>query len=265
MKGKDLAVLGGIGLAVYLLIPKGREAAAAGGITILPGAPAAAAGSDIGGIFSGIASLFGAMPQPIVPEINIPEFIMPPIIIPEVPGLPDFPDWSDFFPDWESFLPDLPDELKLPDIPGIPGIPGVDLSFFDIFEGVIDAPKRTIEEGVKGWVSFWDTTTNIIAWGNRPWYELFLDPLWLKKGEQEFIERGKAEWLAKGYPEEITPEWYYEQKRLNSGLLPHQIAAMRADTEPEAASRYPEYEADMALLAETAPYLLTEAELERYG
>jgi len=201
MKGKDLLMIGGLGLALYLVIPKGK-AEAAGGITILPSAPTAA-GPDIGGIFSGIASLFGAMPQPIVPEINIPEFILPPIVIPEVPGLPDFPDWSEFFPDWESFLPDLPDELKLPDIPSlipdIPGIPDLIPDLFGgngnggLFEGVIDAPKATIEEGVKTWINFWDTATDVIAWGNRPWYKLFTDPLWLEKGEEEELEAYRAE------------------------------------------------------------------------
>jgi len=33
----------------------------------------------------------------------------------------------------------------------------------------------------------------VIAWGNRPWYKLFTDPLWLEKGEEEELEVYRAE------------------------------------------------------------------------
>lgn len=172
MKGKDLAVLGAIGLALYMLIPKGKEAAAAGGITAiipLPGAAPGAGPLDIGGIFGGMGEMFagllGAIPEPIVPEINIPEFILPPIVMPEWPGAFEF-DWSQYFPDWESFLPSLPDELKLPGIPGlIPGIPGLpdlipDL-IPDIFKGDGDGDGAMVTAIGSG-VNLWDKGWNFI-------------------------------------------------------------------------------------------------------
>ncbi|GAG55960.1 unnamed protein product, partial [marine sediment metagenome] len=201
MKSKDLLMIGGIGLAVYLLFPKAKEAAAAPGITTIipaPGAPL-----DIGGLFGGIASIFGAMPAPIVPEINIPEFKLPPIDIPEGGWggfIPDEAFWRGFIPDWDEMMPDW--DKFIPKFPGFPDLitdGGVVETVVDvitgggngnggIFEGVIDAPKKTIEEGAKTWVSFWDTLTDAIAWGNRPWYELFTDPLWLKKPTGEELE-----------------------------------------------------------------------------
>lgn len=58
MKGKDLAVIGGIGLAVYLLIPKAKVA------------------EPIGGNGGGITT--------IIPELNIPEFKFPDVNITEI-------------------------------------------------------------------------------------------------------------------------------------------------------------------------------------
>lgn len=114
MKGKDLIFLAGGALLAYMLIPK-KEAEAAPGVSIIGIPTAGEAPLDIGGIFGGIASLFGAMPTPIVPEINIPEFKWPDINIPEI-NIPDIP---------EFVMPALPDELKIPDIPSlIPDIPG---------------------------------------------------------------------------------------------------------------------------------------------
>jgi len=45
----------------------------------------------------------------------------------------------------------------------------------------------------------------------------------------------------------------------------YSLLADKPDTEAKVTEKYPEYETDMRLLAETAPYLLSEAELDRYG
>lgn len=100
MKGKDLAVLGGIGLALYLLVPKAKEVAAAGGVTtVIPMPTATTPGLDVGGLFSGIASIFAAMPQQIIPEINIPEYRFDPRDY-----IPEVPDWEGMVPDWDKLI-----------------------------------------------------------------------------------------------------------------------------------------------------------------
>lgn len=126
MKTKDVLVIGGIGLLAYMLLkPKPVEGKEVGGMPFFMSMPSAQAPLDIGSIFSGMASMFsgvlGAMPEQIVPEINIPEFKFPDIEIPE------FPSFEGLIPDWEKIIPAIADELKIPSLPEleIPKIPGI--------------------------------------------------------------------------------------------------------------------------------------------
>ncbi len=110
MKGKDLAFLAGGALLVYMLIPKKEAEAAPGITTIIPMPAPGEAPLDIGGLFGGIASIFGAMPTQIIPEINIPEFTWPDWekYVPEIPDWGQYvPEWGEFAPpDWSQYIPD---------------------------------------------------------------------------------------------------------------------------------------------------------------
>lgn len=222
MKSKDLFVIGGTVLALYLLMPKAKEVAAAGGVTTVIPMPTATPGLDVGGLFSGMASIIGAMPQQMVPEINIPEYKLPDVNIPE------FPDYTGFFAAWEARLadwenrlrdleydiPDIPDEGLIPDIPSlIPDIPDLIPDLIPDFFGGNGkngdgAMMGFFAEVTKAWDNFWHTSTDIVAWGNRPWYELFLDPLWLKKPTEEELEiRAESEAIfEEAGISEVTPE-----------------------------------------------------------
>ena len=92
---------------------------------------------------------------------------------------------------------------------------------------------------------------------------------------------GRENSLAKIFPYSWTPKTPEEKEAAEfrasifeeTGITSAEFGAMSiaqrdafsADTEKEAVSKYPEYTADMELLAETAPYLLTEKELALYG
>ncbi len=191
MKGKDIALLGGGALALYLLLSKKTAAPVSGSGPSILGFPSGG-GTDIGGIIAGMGSMFsgimGAMPGQMIPELNIPEFVMPNI---DIPDLPDWegliPDWENFLPDWEKFLPDIPDELNFPDIPSlIPDIPDLLPSIPSLFGGNGNGAMMSFfPEVTKVWDNFWHSATDIVAWGNRPWYKLFTDPLWTEKPTDE--------------------------------------------------------------------------------
>ena len=244
MKTNDLLMIGGIGLLAYMLVSKPTEAKDAGGVTVIPMKDTSQL--ELGGIFSGIASLLGAIPSQIVPEINIPEFTFPD----PTTYIPEVPDWSKYIPDWEMLIPKIPDEGLIPDIPSlIPDIfpkNGNGLPSWNI--------PNLIEKAVTGLVSAKETTIFSEQW----WTDIMPSFALTEWGQykREHEAEWEAEWEAKGLPETITPEWYYEQKRLTSGLLPQDIAVMRKETEVEAAEKYPGYAADIELLKKH-PYFST--------
>jgi len=141
MKNKDLLMIGGVGLAVYMLMPKPKAEPAGVGYAVMP-----ATEFDIGSLFGRITELFAAMPAQVIPEINIPEFKFPEIEMPELP------DWEKFMPDWEKLIPAIPEELKIPDIPSlIPDIPSLIPDFLpDIFKGNGEGIAGGIVKSISG-------------------------------------------------------------------------------------------------------------------
>ena len=230
MKSKDLLVIGGIGLAVYMLMPKGKAAGGSETTITMP-----TGGLDLGAL----ANLFSAIPSQVIPEINIPEFKFPDIDIPEFPDWEKFfPDWEKFFPDWEKIIPALPDELKLPDI--IPNlIPDIPILIPDWSNLIPDLFGGNGDKKVSQW-DIWKHEQGLsisdIAEG---WRKVTTLPS--RFVPTEYYQRSAEVWEEKGLPETITPDWYYEQKRLTTGLLPQDIAALREDTEVKAVEKQPEY------------------------
>lgn len=266
MKGKDIAIIGGVGFLFYLLLkPKAGEAEKDGAPTF-------------------ISNLFGGGGAPgIVPEIDIPEFVMP-----DWGFLPEVPDWEGMLPDWESMLPDwdkLLDPFNLFD-----GGNGRDKIDIDLIPDVnIVVPKLTVDD--KGIAeAAGDLLGSIIAFPtnvinqaldvvNWPWridtgagrldetpesYRAESEAIFELAGISEVTPNNLDRLISAR--EAITGEKAEELPPIGS---PDYLFKMLGSPAPyqsiQPGPRYSEYDADMALLAKNAPFLLTKDQLERYG
>lgn len=295
MKTSDFLVLGGIGALAYMLLAKPKEAEAkAPGVSIIP-IPTPGEAPGVAGILESLKGLIGQAP-------TIPTIItMPSLGIGEQgPSEWDiwqmFQGWTEQFDpgldlglselDIEKLIQDalnkfLPTEEQEPTGDGVgvgaggagllerllfgqkglgleegllPGVPVVLESisessarvgkevatYITQFGGGLEAISKTLrgEPLIPGWTTW--------PWG-KPWGK-----------ETEYTqERAK----------EVFGKAGISGARFEAMTIPEREAffAGEDETEAKATERYPGYREDMELLAESAPYLLSEAELERYG
>lgn len=221
MKGKDLAFLAGGALLVYMLIPK-KEAEAAPGVPIISIPTAGAPPLDIGGLFGGIASIFGAMPTQIIPEINIPEFTLPDWekYVPEIPDWGQYvPEWGEFAPpDWSQYIPDwgvLDPEKWMERFLGAPdeGAPEEEPGLIDrtknlIVENIVAPVTEATGEAVSEPISaVGEGVTGIIDYFLHPFSLEYgvLAPLFQRDIPEAFVKESEAIFEEAGLSE-VTPE-----------------------------------------------------------
>ncbi len=264
----------------------------------MPTATQAAPGLDIGEIMSGMASIFGAMPQQIGPAQFIPQVI--PQIIPQLGRGEQGPsEWDifnmfqDFTEGWdfglteegaESIFQKLIDRLPFGEGDrgngGNGGNGGGDkpplVTIIEVITGkedlglteVVEAGTGVVETINKNTADYLTNLKGGLEWG----YEaIFQGGLFRVGGENS---------LAKLWPglTPLTPEQeaaiefrasIFEEVGVTSAEFGAMSTAQRdalfAGNEIKAAEKYPGYTADMELLAESTPSLLSEAELERYS
>lgn len=263
MKSKDLLLIGGIGLLAFTLFkPKAASdveqgGGGGGGTTVIPFSGGSAFG---GGIEELIDGLLNRIPPQVIPDLNIPEFTFPDIVMPELPEWNNvLPDWENFFPDWEKFLPNIPDELDFPSLPELPDIP----SLFDSDGKDSGAFMGFIAEAVKGWDNFWNSSTRVLQWGNRPISTIF-ESLETTERKAALRAETEADWQARGLPEYVTPDWLYRRNAEMSMPFADLLALREANsgsssesnTTNEESLPYAEWDSDIALL-EKHPYFST--------
>lgn len=172
MKGKDIALLIGGGLAAYMLIPKETRE------RLIP---------------SGSGSAMSLGLDLNLPEIKMPSFNIGDIGIPQIPAIiPEIPDPRKLIPDIPevpNVVPDIPGIKEILDIfknvdltgkdgggllPGIPGVPDLAGTGLDLFGKLGEIGERYFENFGKGILGFaeaadfytggWQEDNSVMAW-----------------------------------------------------------------------------------------------------